>query len=130
VSAIRDVTLETFARENAVDGCVRETYGALLATYQARSARDPEVRRAMKQIARDETRHAAIAWAIARWVEPKLDAGTRARVREARRTAVGELHADLNREAPTKLRQIAGVPSSQTARTMVRALARELWVQS
>src|SRR5262249_35131396 len=33
--------LEAIARENAVEGCVRETFGALIATRQAIAARDP-----------------------------------------------------------------------------------------
>ena len=50
--------LEAIAIENAVEGCVRESFGALLATWQAKTAGDARVRAAMKRIARDETRHA------------------------------------------------------------------------
>ena len=128
VSAKRDVTLETVARENAVEGCVRETYGALLAKYQAHQAADPEVRKAMRQIARDETRHAAIAWAIARWVEPRLDADARQRVHAARNKAVLDLMSELGYQAPETLQQTAGVPAAGTARGLARALASELWV--
>jgi hypothetical protein len=53
-----DRTLEAIATENAVEGCVRETYGALVALWQARHARDPVVAAAMAPIAADETRHA------------------------------------------------------------------------
>ena len=128
VSAKRDVTLETVARENAVEGCVRETYGALLAKYQAHQAADPEVRKAMRQIARDETRHAAIAWAIARWVEPRLDADARQRVHAARNKAVLDLMSELGYQAPETLQQTAGVPAAGAARGLARALASELWV--
>jgi hypothetical protein len=128
VSAQCDVTLETLARENATEGCVRETYGALLATYQARQAGDPEVRKAMTQIARDETRHAAIAWAIASWVEPKLDAEAQARVRDARQRAAQELTRELGCEAPAKLQSAAGVPAANVAQQLARSLAGELWV--
>jgi hypothetical protein len=38
LSAIAPRDLETIARENAVEGCVRETYGALVATHQAMNA--------------------------------------------------------------------------------------------
>lgn len=48
------------AMENAVEGCVRESFGALLATYQATRARDPEVRDTMARIALDE--HATPRW--------------------------------------------------------------------
>lgn len=128
IGSIRDVTLETLARENAVEGCVRETYGALLATYQARHALDPEVRAAMQRIALDETRHAAIAWSIARWVEPKLDPDARARVRGARQAAASDLMRELRYEAPERLQRMAGVPATNTAQTMAAALAEQLWV--
>ena len=42
----------------------RETWAALLAQHQAEHARDPLVRAAMKSIALDEARHAALAWTI------------------------------------------------------------------
>ena len=39
------------AAENAAEGCVRETYGALVALWQSHHAEDVEVRRAFKKIA-------------------------------------------------------------------------------
>ena len=73
VGARLDVrALEEVAMENAVEGCVRETYGALLATWQADAAGDRDVARAMRPIAEDETRHAALAWAVGRWAGARL----------------------------------------------------------
>jgi len=57
-------SLEAIALENAVEGCVRETYGALLATRQALLSRDHGVRAAMMLIARDEPRHASLSWRV------------------------------------------------------------------
>jgi hypothetical protein len=62
-------SLEELAVENAVEGCVRETYGALTAIWQARTAKDPSVAAAVRRIARDETRHAALSWANQRSLE-------------------------------------------------------------
>ncbi|MCA9712063.1 MAG: ferritin-like domain-containing protein, partial [Myxococcales bacterium] len=53
---VRD--LETIATENAVEGCVRETWAAPEAAHQAQTAADPELRAVMAQSAADETRHA------------------------------------------------------------------------
>jgi hypothetical protein len=86
---IRDI--EAVARENAVEGCVRETYAALLAYRQARAAVDPAIRSVMAGIARDETRHAALAWAIDNWSQALLTPPARRRVREARRGAIDTL---------------------------------------
>jgi hypothetical protein len=60
------------AEENLVEGCVHETFGALVARHQATFAPDPEIRRAMRLIARDEARHAAVARAVHDWLVPQL----------------------------------------------------------
>jgi hypothetical protein len=88
-------SLEAIAFENMVEGCVRETWGALLATYQAIHARDPRVRATMKRIARDETRHATLAWSIRRWSERRLSREARSTIDRARDAAIGELRASL-----------------------------------
>ena len=67
-------TLLALAIENAVEGCVRETWAALVAEHQARHAREATMRAAMKRIAVDEARHAALAWTIDRYLRRKLDA--------------------------------------------------------
>jgi hypothetical protein len=84
-------SLEDMAIENAVEGCVRETFGAAVAMIQAERAGDVQVRRVMKRISLDETRHAELSWAVARWLEPRLDRDSRRRVREAREQAIAAL---------------------------------------
>jgi hypothetical protein len=82
---------EELAIENAIEGCVRETFGAAIAALQAERALDPGVRAAMRSIARDELAHAALAWRIARWLDATLDAGARERVAAARLGALRQL---------------------------------------
>src|SRR5690606_24966956 len=65
------------ALENAVEGCVRETYGALVGLYQAQAAQDLALREAMADIAQDELRHAALSWRVAAWLETQLSAEKR-----------------------------------------------------
>jgi hypothetical protein len=127
VSAKPAAALETIALENATEGCVRETYGALLATYQAQNARDTQVRRVMRQIAHDETQHAALAWRIAHWVEPRLDPAARQRIAAARRASVASLYQELDYQASERLTAVAGVPSATHARRLANALRGELW---
>jgi hypothetical protein len=86
------------ALENAVEGCVRESYGALVAWYQAETATDPMVKSAMAQIAEDETRHAELSWRVAEWLEPQLTESERARIAEARRTALVSLQGELAKQ--------------------------------
>jgi len=116
--------LEVMATENAVEGCVRETMGALIATAQATASRDPRVREAMRRIARDEQRHAALAWRVAAWADTKLDAGARGRVAAARRRAALGLRAELSTPWPASLRAAAGLPEPDELLRMAEGVLR------
>jgi rubrerythrin len=118
----RSSDIESTARHNAVEGCVRETYGALLAHWQATRAEDPELRAAFARIARDETRHAALAWAIARWADTRLPAKGQRRVAHAHRRAVRTLERELGREPHRDLVRQAGLPRAAQARSLLGAM--------
>lgn len=70
-------SLEDFARENAVEGCTLETFGALVGLAQAETAADADVRRVMHGIARDEARHGELAWRVHHWALAQLDEAAR-----------------------------------------------------
>jgi hypothetical protein len=120
-------SLEAIAHENAIEGCVRETFGALLATYQADAATDPLVRAAMKRIGRDETRHAALSWQVQRWLEARLDPEARARVRRARSAAALELLQAVRTETTPGFAERIGLPAAPRAYQLATELARTLW---
>lgn len=88
---VRDVF--AIARENAVEGCVRETYGAVIGLLEAATSSDADVRRSARLIAEDECRHAELAMEVARWIAPKLSASERAAVDAAVAEAIAELGA-------------------------------------
>lgn len=116
----------SFAIENLVEGCVRETYGALVARFQAENASDPELRAALRDIARDETCHAALAWDTAAWTRrratplerTRMDRALRHAIREAAREAAHPIDPDLGRRA--------GLPDPKKARALFAAL-EPLW---
>ena len=109
-------SLEAVAIENAVEGCVREAYGALVATHQAARAADPVVRLAMAPIAVDETRHAALSCAVDEWARSRLRAAARRRVDRARRDACEALENDVGQSAPAAVGALAGLPDADAAR--------------
>jgi hypothetical protein len=124
-------SLEDLAIENAVEGCVRETYGALVATWQARTAPDPRVRAHMTRIARDETAHAALAWKTHVWARARLDRAGRARVEAARTEALRELIETVARTEPeAELVTVAGVPRGAIAGELARGLVGAIHGQS
>ena len=120
--ALKDVALD-----NAVEGCVRETFGALVAHRQALRAGDPHVRAAMQTIAADETRHAALSWDVHEWALPRLSRDERASVRAAQREAVATLRAESAQAVEPELTERAGMPPADEAVTLVDALAQTLW---
>ncbi len=115
--------LELVARENAVEGCVRETFGALVATWQAASARDEGIRSTMARIATDETRHAALAWAVAEWAEGQLGPAARGRIARARKAAVGMLTREVAGWSAPLGAGTAGLPDTRELRALASAMA-------
>lgn len=91
--------LVEIAVENAVEGCVRETWGALVALRGRQSEPDPELRAVYDAIADDELRHAAWSWDLDAWVRTKLSASELDRVQCARERAASALVDELSRSA-------------------------------
>jgi hypothetical protein len=122
VAPVAAPSLVEMIEDDAVAGCVDETFAALLATWQASHATDPHVRRAMTAIAADETRHAALAWEVLHWGLPRLDEPDRARVLRAMDAALVRLgrRADT---LPDDARATAGSPTCEEERRLVSELA-------
>jgi hypothetical protein len=116
-------SLETLAIENAAEGCVRETWGAVIALWQAQVSPDPEVRAAFAAIAKDEIRHAALAWAVDAWLQPQLDDAGRARVVAAREQAARELFEGEEVAALVAF----GLPNAAQARGLLTRTYNSLW---
>jgi rubrerythrin len=126
VADVPDRSAAVVAVENAIEGCVRETYGALVATWQSRRARDSKVRRAFARIAEDETSHAALSWAVARWIEARLCPEDRARVARARLAAVRSLRASVAIDPAAELVTALGLPTARDAGGLLDAMRHEL----
>jgi hypothetical protein len=87
-------SLFAVAFENAVEGCLRETYGAVVGLVEARVSSDRCVRRAMRTISVDECRHAELALAIAAWILPRLTAHERDAIDRATKATIAALARD------------------------------------
>lgn len=121
-------SLEMFATENAVEGCVREALGALVAAHQAIAATDPRIRRTISAIAAEEATHAALSFDVLAWTTQRLDAGARARVAHRMRHAIEALASaplddELDRDAAVAL----GLPDDRARVAMARALQSGVW---
>jgi hypothetical protein len=114
------------AIENAREGCVRETLGAVIALHRAERAKDAEIARAMRSIARDELRHARLSWELMEWLDAQLTARGRAAVRRAFEREIASLETELA-GPPTDVAEIAGAPDERTQRMLFARVSREVW---
>lgn len=96
-------SLEQIAVACLRDGCLGEGFAAALADHASERARESEVRAAHAEIARDESRHAELAWQIVDWCLRQggvsvLVALTEARERLPRLLEVAPVPAPLSLE--------------------------------
>jgi hypothetical protein len=111
------------AIDNAREGCVGESYAALVAAVQAREAMTPSLRAHFAAIAIDEIAHAALAHAIASWLDGHMTHAERAQVRAAREVALRELAASCEVPSSAALR-VLGAPTGVLAAQLLDAVAR------
>ena len=103
----RGRSLEELAVENAREGCIEETFGAVLARIQAERATDPDLRTMLEGIAHDELGHAFLSWRIAEWLDGRIADEARDRVRQARMEKLASLRREVPDEARVALDAIA-----------------------
>lgn len=124
-------SLADIAIENAGEGCVRETLGAVVMAWQAEHAESPALRAALAKIAREEWSHSVWSWSLDQWARSVLDADTIAAMDRARDAAIAELRASMATNDPTPtLAQRAGMPSARAVSAMLGELDRSLWARS
>jgi hypothetical protein len=110
------------ALENCAEGCVRETYGALLAQHQAAHAQETDVRAVFSTLADDEARHAALSWELHRWLIEQLPNDERSALRVEQQRAWDALLTSLEEEPSAEQQRALGLPSAEVARTMASKL--------
>lgn len=115
-------SLRAMAHDNAIEGCVREAYAALVAAHQAQHAREGDVRAVYSGIAADEARHALLSFAIHDWALGRLAPSDAARVEAQRTGALAAWHASPD---PTQeeVRRALGLPGAELRGRFLTALA-------
>ncbi len=122
VETPRARTAFAIALENAVEGCVHETWAAMEALVQSERAARPGVAATMGAIADDEMRHASLAWQVAAWLELQLTETERTAVCEAREGARAALEAKVARGYDPVLGEALGLPTPGLAAHLVASL--------
>jgi hypothetical protein len=116
------------ALENAIEGCVREAWGALSAHYQAATAAETDARQLWHDIARDESDHAELSLALHDWFMLQLTTYEQTLVEAAMQRARDELRAELlfaSAPHPDVTHQ-AGVPAPARAAVLFGELERQV----
>jgi len=98
---VASVSLREAAIHNAREGCVAETFAALVAHHRARHAHAPRLRAVFARVARDETAHAQLAWDVHMHLMDALAEADRRQVEAARRAALAALPERAARMAET-----------------------------
>jgi hypothetical protein len=111
----RYASLFELALHNAQEGCVRETYGALVALHQAARAGDAALRSDLVQIAQEEVRHAEWSHDLALWLETQLTEAENLQVQLAKRQALLQLHQENQQNPERALQDSVGLPSAEVA---------------
>jgi hypothetical protein len=101
----------------------------MTAVIQARRAPNADLRTAMSLIARDEARHARLAWEVDAWVRTKLTRADIRRVDDARRAEGAKLERQVVRASVSPLlsREL-GLPTAAQLRCLVSDARRALWL--
>jgi hypothetical protein len=119
--------LAEMAVENAAEGCVRETLGAVVAAWQSTHAQDQRVRQVFGVVAQEEASHAQLAWDVARWADHQLSASQRHACKEARAQAVSSTLAAAAQPVPDEMTQLLGLPNRSQQTALVEQLNATLW---
>jgi hypothetical protein len=106
------------AEDNVVEGCVREAWGALVATWQGVNAATPELRALFAAIADDETEHAALSFDVQRWLSTQLDDDANAMLAERRRQALDALADETGADEAGTGNADLGLPSTAERRAL------------
>jgi hypothetical protein len=124
-SATKYASLFDLALHNAEEGCVRETYGALVAMHQSVRASDAAFRIDLAIIASDEVQHATWSHDLDQWLSTQLTKSENHAVAEAKAKAFERLERECSAEAPNvTLEAEAGLPDAATSAHMLAALKR------
>jgi hypothetical protein len=111
-------SLFEIALENAREGCVAETWAALVAHVQARCASTARARRQFQRIAEDETRHAELAWDLHRQLRDALDEPGRATLAASLLQFIDAFAAGASLDSCAHRASEVGLPAPLLERTL------------
>lgn len=120
-------SLEEIALDNAVAGCARETFGAMVGLYQSMHAPDPALRAVMASVSEDELGHSSWSWALNEALAPRLSRSARRKIRERRDEALATLTRGVLAGRSEVERAELGLPDEERLESMATSLREQLF---
>jgi hypothetical protein len=120
-------SLYEIAIENAVEGCVNETFAAACGLWQSEYAQLYVFRKVIGHITEEEMGHAALSWEIHQWIMPQLSEAQQEQIRLAQAEAVDSLVSDFKQESNPVLQQAFGLPTKDDAARLFTQLKNSVW---
>ncbi len=120
-------SLYEIALENAVEGCVNETFAAACGLWQSEYAQLDVFRKVIGHITEEEMGHAALSWEIHQWILPQLSELQQDQIRVAQAEAVESLVNDFKQESNPVLQQAFGLPTKDDATRLFAQLKNSVW---
>ena len=120
-------SLYEIALENAVEGCVNETFAAACGLWQSEYAQLDVFRKVIGHITEEEMGHAALSWEIHQWIMPQLSEVQQEQIRVAQSEAVENLVSDFKQESNPALQQAFGLPTKDDAARLFTQLKNSVW---
>jgi hypothetical protein len=121
-------SLEAIALDNAVEGCARETFGAMVGLYQSQHARDRSVRAVLASVAEDEIGHGSWSWALHQELSRRLSVSARRKIRAARDGALQTLTRGVLAGRSAAERLELGLPDEDQLEHMAATLRDSLYI--
>ena len=119
-------SLESIATDNMIEGCIGESWGALVGLHQAVTASDKSIAQVMQVIANEEIEHASLSWEIHAWLFPQLTSQEKERVVIAKQMALLELIKKAQQGTDQYVNQVMGLPEPKTATILAKKLVQSV----
>ena len=97
--------------DNAIEGCIFETYSAFKAHHQAQKAESISIRDIMNIISADELRHAQLSWDIHHYFISKLSLQEQRTILEAQKEALHKVYAYAQKEYQKEISTFLAFPT-------------------
>ncbi len=120
-------TLLEIGIENAIEGCVGESFAALENLYQSECAQEMKIRVLHQQIVEDEIAHAELSWAIHDWILKQLPAHEQMILKDQLRLAVDQQVYAKQPVLSEEMRRYLGLTDARIYGILVDQLNGLLW---